>query len=303
MQFTVTILGSGSASAHATRFPSAQILTVNHEYYLIDCGEGTQYRLLENKIKPSKLKAIFISHLHGDHYFGLFGLLNSLSLGHRKEPLTVYSPKGLRDILIEVFRWSDTKLTYPFSIIEVDTESTGTLFQHEHLTVEHFPLNHRVPCTGYCFRYRNNERSIIKERLKPEMTFEQIKLLKKGINIVSPAQQLLYSVEEYTLPPPPERVYTYCSDTSFLPSIVEHIKGTTTLYHEATFLSDLEELANYTLHSTAKQAAQIAHLAKVQNLLLGHLSSRYIDFTKSLQEAREVFANTEAATENTTFVI
>lgn len=301
MKFQVTILGSGSASAFSGRYPSAQILAVDNDLYLIDCGEGTQYRMLENKIKPGKLKGIFISHLHGDHYFGLFGLLNSLSLAHRTEPIQLFAPTGLRDILTEVFRWSDTRLTYPLEITEVDTRSAGTLFQAGRLTVENFPLNHRIPCSGYLFRYINTERSIIPEKLTTNISYDQIKTLKKGMDVIDAENQRIYKAEEYTYPPDQERAYAYCSDTSYLPEIVKYIEGATTLYHEATFLKDLSELATKTFHSTAEQAGEIANLAKVQKLLIGHLSCRYPDFNLSIAEARTIFSNSYIAIENTTF--
>ncbi len=303
MTFQVTILGSGSASAVSGRYPSAQILTVDNDQYLIDCGEGTQYRMMENKIKPGKLKGIFISHLHGDHYFGLFGLLNSLSLGHRTEPVRLYAPAGLQDILTEIFRWSDTRLTYPLEFTEVDPHAHHTLFQAGRLTVENFPLQHRIPCSGYIFRYKNDERSMIREKLTSEISFEQIKTLKKGMDVIDAENQRIYEASEYTYPAAEARVYTYCSDTSYAPEILPFIEGTTTLYHEATFLNDLSDLATKTLHATAKQAAQIANLAKVQKLLIGHLSSRYPDFNQSLAEARVVFPETYVASENATFRI
>lgn len=303
MKFQVTILGSGSASAHAGRYPSAQLLNADGDLYLIDCGEGTQYRMLENRIRPGRLKGIFISHLHGDHYFGLFGLLNSLSLGHRTEPIKLFGPPGLRDILTEIFKWSDTRLTYPLEFTEVDTQSGNILFESDRLTVENFPLNHRIPCSGYLFRYKNIERSIIPEKLTPEISHEQIRTLKKGMDVIDAAKQKIYKADDYTYPPVQDRVYAYCSDTSFYPEIIKFIKGTTTLYHEATFLKDLSELAKKTFHATAEQAAQIANLAKVQKLLIGHLSSRYPDFSLSLAEAKEIFAESYIAEENTTYDI
>jgi ribonuclease Z len=301
LTFQVTILGSGSASAHSGRYPSAQILNVDSDLYLIDCGEGTQYRMLENKIKSGKLKGIFISHLHGDHYFGLFGLLNSLSLGHRTEPIRLFGPAGLSDILTEIFKWSDTRLTYSLDFTEVDTRSNQVLLQEGRLTVENFPLNHRIPCSGFLFRYKNADRSIIPDKLTNDITYEQIKTLKQGMDVIDVDRRKIYKAEDYTYPPVHDRVYAYCSDTSFSPSLLPYIEGTTTLYHEATFLKNLSELAKKTFHSTAEQAAQMANLAKVQKLLIGHLSSRYPDFTLSLAEAKAIFPNSYIAEENATY--
>ncbi|WP_247234810.1 ribonuclease Z [Telluribacter sp. SYSU D00476] len=303
MTFQVTILGSGSALPQPGRHFSSQLLTVEHECFLIDCGEGTQYRLLEQKFRPSRLRAIFISHLHGDHYFGLFGLLNSLSLGSRTEELYLFGPKGLGDIITEVFRHSSTRLSYPLHYHELDADNPGPIWSTSTLTIHTVPLQHRVPCTGFLFREKSKARRIIKEKITLDMTYQHMRMLKEGRDVYDNEGNLLYPYEDYTYAPPKPRSYAYCSDTAYLPELVPYLQDVDMLYHEATFLEDLSERAKKTFHSTAAQAARIAEQARIGKLLIGHLSSRYLDSEASLQEARSIFPNTYMAAEGVTFEV
>lgn len=270
---------------------------------MIDCGEGTQYRLLENKIRVSRLKAIFISHLHGDHYFGLFGLLNSLSLASRKEELFLFGPKGLDEILTTLFKYSHTVLSYPLHFQSVDPDSPGIIWSGQNVTVTTIPLQHRIPCTGFLFRENIKSRSFKKEKLISGMTVEQIKLLKDGKDVLDETGELLYKNEEYTLEPEAPASYAYCSDTVFSEDLIPYLEDVDLLYHEATFLTDLQDLARRTLHSTALQAAEIALKSGVKHLLIGHLSARYSDNVASLAEARSLFPATDFAAEGTTWHI
>jgi ribonuclease Z len=303
LTFQITILGSGSATPTLHANPSAQLLEIGSDYYLIDCGEGTQYRLLERHFRPGRLKGIFISHLHGDHYFGLFGLLTSLSLGQRTEELHLVAPPGLRDVLVEIFRQSDTRLSYPLHFRETDASHPGLIFETPHMTVSTLPLQHRIPCTGFLFREKPGDRKLIKEKITPEMQYEDFRALKQGEDIRGEDGAIRFSSEDYTLPPPPPRSYAYCSDTNFQPDLIPFLEGTDCMYHEATFRDEQLERAKKTFHSTARQAASIARDAGVGKLLIGHLSSRYHDHLISLDEARSVFAETYFAEEGNTYEI
>lgn len=299
----ITILGSGSATPTLRSHPSAQIIEVGSDYFLIDCGEGTQYRLLEMRIRPGRLKGIFITHLHGDHYFGLFGLLTSLSLSQRTDDLLLFGPRGLNDVLTEVFRQSDTRLSYPLHFHEIDAENPGLIYETAAFGVSTLPLRHRIPCTGFLFREKPCLRNLIKEKISPEMTHEQLRALKEGLDVPDNQGGTLYACRDYTLPPRTPCSYAYCSDTIYRPELVPYIQGVSCLYHEATFLYDQNERAKKTFHSTAQQAAQLASDAQVGQLLIGHLSSRYPDASASLEEARAVFANTDLAVESQTYEI
>lgn len=299
----VTILGSGSATPTLRSHPSAQIIQVGSDCYLIDCGEGTQYRLLEMRIRPGRLKGIFITHLHGDHYFGLFGLLTSLSLGQRTDDLLLFGPRGLNDVLTEVFRQSDTRLSYPLHFHEIDAQNPGLIYETASFSVGTLPLRHRIPCTGFIFREKPGLRNLIKEKINPEMTHEQLRTLKEGLDVHDGHGGTLYANRDYTLPPRTPCSYAYCSDTIYRPELVPYIQEVSCLYHEATFLNDQLERAQKTFHSTARQAAQLASAAWVGRLLIGHLSSRYPDASASLEEARAVFSNTDLAVEGQTYEI
>jgi ribonuclease Z len=300
--FSVTILGAGSASPMLGRYPTAQLLTYDNEHYLIDCGEGTQYRLLEQKARIGKLNTIFISHLHGDHYFGLIPLLSSLNLGGRTEDLWLFGPKGLDEILTLSFKHSQTPLQYTIRFTAVDTTVHQQIFENEQLTVHSIPLNHRVPCSGYLFAEKPQKNKIIKELLPEGLSFEQIKQLKDGQDVVDNDGQTHYA-SQFTLPAPPSRSYAFCSDTCYDERIAIYVSGVDMLYHEATFQDDLDKQAAERYHATARQAAQIAQQSAVGRLLIGHFSSRYKDLSGFLEQAQEVFAATQIAEQGSTFWI
>ena len=303
MTFEITILGAGSATPTLDHHPSAQVVTLGSSHYLIDCGEGTQYRLLEQKIRPGRLKGVFITHLHGDHYFGLFGLLTSLSLGGRTEDLLLFGPRGLSEILTEVFRQSDTRLSYYLDFHETDAQNPGVIYDNKLFSVSTLPLSHRIPCTGFLFREKTGERNLIKEKLSPDMSHGVLRRLKSGQNVVEENGGLRYAYEEFTTPPPPTRAYAYCSDTIFRPELVPYLQNVDCLYHEATFREEQLPRATKTHHSTAGQAAFLAKEAGVGKLLIGHLSSRYADAEPSLNEARAIFPETHLAEEGRTYPV
>ena len=303
MKFQVTILGSGSALPLPGRHPAAQIIATPSGLILMDCGEGTQFRMRELKVPFSKVKAICISHLHGDHYFGLLGLLNTYSLQGREDELCLIGPAGLDVILTEVLRQTESYFTYPLRFIPTQTDTPELVLEIDRLRIESFPLLHGVPTTGFKFVVAAEERKIKKELLSPEMSIEDIKHLKAGQDVYAASGEIKYAVEKYTYSPDAPKTYIYSSDTAYLPELATYFKGADLLYHEATFGAGLEERAMQTFHSTATQAATLARDSQVKRLLIGHLSSRYKDPQPILQEAQSIFAATEYAEEGDTFVV
>lgn len=303
MQFSVTILGAGSATPILGRHPSAQVMSYDSECFLIDCGEGTQFRLLSQRIRPSRLKAIFISHLHGDHYFGLIGLLSSLNLGGRTDDLLLFGPRGLDEILTLHFKLSNTPLQFLVHFQELSPDAPAQIFDHAHFTVSTIPLDHRIPCTGFLFREKPRKRNLVKEKINEDIPFEYLRMLKEGHDVFDESGNLLFDVENYTIPAPPPRSYAYCSDTRYDTRLVDYVQGVNLLYHEATFGDDLATQATERYHATAREAAKIARQAGVERLLIGHFSSRYKTFETLLAQAHEEFAATDIAEEGQTFVI
>jgi ribonuclease Z len=299
----VTILGAGSATPSLLRNPSAQLLTDDHESYLIDCGEGTQFQLLKLKAKTSRIKNIFITHLHGDHFFGLIGLISSFNLAHRTEPLTIFGPKGLDEIITLQLKYASTFLHFKLTFVEVNVKNNYNLIDNERITVSTIPLDHRIPCCGFLFSEKPKLRNLIKEKLPTSISINEMRLLKEGKNVFDIDNSIKYNFKTLTIEPSPAKKYAYCSDTAFLPKIVEIIDGSDALYHEATFTNELLDRANFTHHSTAAQAGEIAKLANVKKLLIGHFSSRYLDLDVNLKEAKSVFNNTEIAIEGGTYLI
>jgi ribonuclease Z len=290
LTFVLKILGSNSAAPAYNRHPTSQLLHVEQYYYLIDCGEGTQMQLSKYKIKYTRISHIFISHLHGDHYLGLTGLLSTMHLNKRTEDLFLFGPAGLAEILILQFKYSDTRLNYKIHFREL-TQDREVIFENENLTVETIPLNHRIQCTGFLFREKSKKRRLNKEVLPADLTVQQIIRLKKGEDLYNQQGELLYLNQDLTLPPKPSRSYAYCSDTKYSTCILPQIQQVDLLYHESTFLDEEAARASETFHSTARQAALMAKQANVKQLILGHYSSRYKDLTPFLEEAKEIFPN------------
>jgi ribonuclease Z len=291
LTFVLKILGSNSAAPAFNRNPTSQLLHIEQNYFLIDCGEGTQMQLNKYKVRFNRIDYIFISHLHGDHYLGLTGLLSTMHLNKRTEDLYLFGPTGIAEILTLQFKYSDTRLHYKIHFREL-TQSREMIFENENLTVETIPLNHRIQCTGFLFREKPKRRRLNKAVLPENLSLSQIVRLKKGEDIVNAQGNLIYKNEELTLPPKKSRSYAYCSDTRYHEPIIAQIAGVDLLYHESTFLEVEAQRASETFHTTARQAAQIAQQAKVQQLILGHYSSRYKDLSPFLEEARSIFPNT-----------
>ncbi|MBC6612652.1 ribonuclease Z [Hymenobacter sp. BT507] len=301
MEFELKILGSASATPVMDRHHTAQLLTVGGSQYLIDCGEGTQRRLLEYKIRHPRIHTIFISHLHGDHFFGLFGLLGTMHLHGRTDPLQLFGPPGLDEILTTQFRYSGTKLNFELLFTAVDTTQHQQIFEDKQLTVHTLPMQHRIPCCGYLFREKPRRRHLVKEQLPAGLTPTQLASLAQGEDVYDPATRaLLVRNADVTTDPTPSRSYAFCSDTLYLPGLATLLHGVDLLYHEATFLDEMRERAALTHHSTAHQAALLAQQAQVKQLLIGHFSSRYRDLAPLLAEAQAVFPNTELGVEGKT---
>lgn len=303
LPFTLTILGAGSATPTLRLHPTAQLLTVGSDFMLIDCGEGTQFRLIEQKIRPGRLRYIFISHLHGDHYFGLAPLLSTLNLGGRTEDLYLFGPRGLEEVLTTIFRVSDSRLGYKLNFRAVDPNQPVLLLDHPQVTVESIPLEHRIDCTGYLVREKPHKPHLLREKLPADVPIQYLRQLKEGQDILDADGQVVYAAAEYTEPGPPARSYAFCSDTRYVEALVPQLQGVDLLYHEATFLEDNAQRAAEVYHSTARQAATIAAKAGVGRLLIGHFSSRYKQFEPFLDEARAVFPETYLATEKQTVEI
>ena len=282
------------------RHPTAQVLTVGASTYLIDCGEGTQWQMLEHRVRPHHLRVIFISHLHGDHYFGLFGLLGTMHLQGRTQPLRIVGPPGLDEVLTTQARVSGMQLAFVMEFTPVDTETHAVVYEDEQLTVASLPMRHRIPCAGYLFSEKPRRANLLKDKLPTGLRPEQLARLAQGEDLPADEHQPGLRHADVSTPAPPPRRYAFFSDTLYTPALAELIEGADLLYHEATFLEDLRERAAQTHHSTARQAAQIARDAHVKRLLLGHFSSRYRALEPLLHEAQGVFPTAELATEGLT---
>lgn len=258
-------------------------------------------QLKKYSIPFHKINHIFISHLHGDHYLGLMGLLFSMHLLKREDDMNLYGPVGLDEIITLQLKYSKSSLNFRINFHVIRPNSSITLFEDEGVTVSAFPLNHKIPCSGFIIKERPKPRRIDKEKLPAGILLQHIALLKQGKDVMNEDGTILYRNEDYTLHPRPSHSYAYCSDTMYDESIVPHISGVSLLYHESTFTMEHADKAAETLHSTALQAARIAKKAKAGRLLLGHFSARYKELEPLLQEAQSEFGNTALAIEGETF--
>ncbi|MBA2407359.1 MAG: ribonuclease Z [Chitinophagales bacterium] len=302
MTFEVTILGSNSALPSHGRHPTSQVVNHNENLYLLDCGEGTQIQLSTYKIKRSKINHIFISHLHGDHYYGLIGLLTSYHLLKRTEPVNLYGPKGLKEILEVNFRYSDTRLVYTLNIHEINCSDSELILESDQLAISTIPMKHRIPCCGFLFRQKPAGRKIIAEKIAfYEIPLSAIPDLRTGKDISLGDRKI--PNEELTTDPPIPKSYAYCSDTLYNETFLNIIHGVDMMYHETTFMDDSKGRAEITYHSTTLQAGMIAKKAAVKKLLIGHFSSKYDDLSLLLQETKSIFENTELAEEGKIFKI
>lgn len=301
MRFELTTLGTGAALPARGRYPSAQLLNANERLYLIDCGEGTQERLRQAEVNFSRIERIVISHLHGDHYLGLMGLVSTMHLLGRTSALHVHGPAELKEIVHVQLRASGTYLRYPLQFHAVAPVSGGAVFEDDRVVVTALALKHRIPTTGYRFTERQAPRNLRLDKLAVVPHYLR-NAVKAGEDLVL-ADGTRIPNAELTHPPAAPRSYAYCSDTAFAPELVPFLAGVDLLYHEATFTELLAARAKETFHSTARQAATIAKEAGVGRLLLGHFSSRYKNNDDLLAEARAVFPRTELSEEGRSFSI
>ena len=299
--FALTTLGTGAALPARGRFPSAQLLDAHGALYLIDCGEGTQERLRVAGVNFMRVGHVFISHMHGDHYLGLMGLISSMHLMGRQAPLHVYGPPELRQVLDVQLRASRTYLRYQLHVHVLEHSSGVEVHADDRVTVTSLALKHRIPCTGFVFRERPALRNLRPDKVHLIPHFKRA-AVKAGEDLVLP-EGTRYPNADLTLDPPLPRSYAYCSDTAYEPALIPHIRGVDLLYHEATFTEAMAARARETLHSTAAQAARLALEAGVHRLLLGHFSSRYRDADELLREARRYFPHVAVSMDGETYPV
>lgn len=291
----LTILGCYSATPRTFHNPTAQLLEIRKHLFLIDCGEGTQVALRKSKVKFARVKHIFISHLHGDHFFGLIGLISTFQLLGREAELHIYGPEGIKEIITLQLKLSKSWTAFPLIFHELASKKAEIIFEDNTLTIETIPLNHRVYTNGFLFKEKPGERRLNMDAvLNNAIDTSYYRKLKSGADVVN-EKGLLIANETVTFPPNPPKSYAFCSDTAYHPEIVPQIEGVTALYHESTFLDEHEHLCQKTKHSTAKQAASIAAQANAGQLVLGHFSTRYDNTELFKKEAKTVFENTDTA--------
>ena len=303
MRFDVLILGSSSATPIYGRHPTAQLININEQLYLVDCGEGTQVQLIKYGVKSNRIKHIFISHLHGDHYLGLIGLVSSMHLVGRKDELHIYGPPGLKEIMDMHFLYSQTELRYPLHIHTTSDDTSHVVFENENLRVSTFPLNHRIACTGFRFDEKKRLPAINRDKVAEiGIPTSLLPSIKRGHDYTAP-DGTVYPWQDLTIAADPPRSYAYCSDTMRTPGYLPYIQQVDLLYHEATFLHEMVDRAETTHHTTALQAAEIATEVEAKKLLIGHYSARYKDLKPLLHESRSVFENTQLALEGNWYPI
>ncbi|MCR9173746.1 MAG: ribonuclease Z [bacterium] len=293
MDFTVTILGSGAAVPTSRRNPSGQYIQCRNRHFLIDCGEGTQMQMRKFGVNFNRITHVFISHLHGDHFFGLVGLLSTMHLMGRVKAIHIYGPVGLKDIVLMQLEVAKGKLAFELIFREIAPEESTVLFEDEKVKVTCFPLVHKIPTSGFLIEEKERERKLLADKAKKDgVKREYFHRLKKGEDIVA-EDGIMISHLEYTEAAEKPKSYAYCSDTAYSEKTIKFVEGVNYLYHEATFIELLRDRAVATKHSTAKDAALVAKEAHVGKLLMGHLSARYDTGEEHVLEAKETFPDSE----------
>lgn len=302
-RFDVKILGCGSATPTTTHNPSAQLVNANEKLFMIDCGEGAQLQMRRFKSGFAKLHSIFISHLHGDHVFGLPGLISTLNLLGRKGELLIFAHEEVRYLLQPTLDYFNKNIHFEVKHIVLEKNKSGIIFENNTMQVFTFPLKHRIATNGFVFEEKAQPRHIKKEMIDfYQIPISEIKNIKLGADFVRPDKTVIEN-ERLTSPPTLPRRYAYCSDTAFFPDIIPYIQGVDVLYHEATFAESEKMRAHETFHTTAAEAGEIAQMARVKKLVIGHYSSRYTDLNLLLEQARTKFENTELAFEGMKIVL
>ncbi|MEJ6583636.1 MAG: ribonuclease Z [Crocinitomicaceae bacterium] len=303
MSFTIQILGSGSAIPTSSRGLTSQFINCAGRHYLIDCGEGTQTQMRRFGVKFQRIDAVFISHLHGDHYFGLIGLLSTMNLLGRVKPIQIFAPKELETILALQIEYNGSRMSYEIEFNATDTSKETVLIEDEKVTVSSFPLSHKVPTTGFKITQKEKQRHLLIDKaVSHGVKIEHYHQLKDG-NDVTNDDGKVFASKDYTFPGEKEKTFAFCSDTKYSEGIVPSITSVDLLYHEATFTEEFIDRAKATMHSTASQAATIAKMANVGKLLMGHLSARYEDGSEHLQEAQSIFQNCEVVEDGSVYSV
>ncbi|MBK6266938.1 ribonuclease Z [Marivirga sp. S37H4] len=304
MSFEVYILGSNSAAPAHGRHHTSQMLYIQDQQFMVDCGEGAQMQMKKYGLRKNRLNHIFISHLHGDHYLGLMGLLSTMHLNGRKQDLFLYGPVGLAEIITIQLKHANTKMNYPIHFKELRSPKPELILENEKLTVHTIPLQHRIPCNGFLFREKQKPRKLIKEKIvSNNLSIRHINSLKNGKDIVDENGDIIFRNKDFTRTAKKSRSYAYCSDTKYDESLIPLISEVDLLYHEGTFLHDMLDRAEETFHTTVHQAATIAEKANVGQLIIGHFSNRYRELQPLLEEAKSVFENAHLAEEGRQFTI
>ena len=297
----LTILGCYSATPRFDNNPTSQVLEINNHIFLIDCGEGTQIQLRQQKIKFARIKHIFISHLHGDHYFGLIGLISTFRLLKREADLHVYGPKGIKEVITLQLKLSDSWTNYNLYFHELESSQSELIFEDDKVEVRTIPLKHRVYTNGYLFKEKPGDRTLDVDAAKQlNINKAYYNKLKQGFDVENEDGELI-SNEKVTFDSSKPKSYAFCSDTMYKPDIVPIVSNVTAIYHESTFLDKHEHLCEPTKHSTAKQAALIARDANAGTLILGHYSTRYDNLNSFRKEAKSIFENVELADDGKVF--
>ena len=297
----VTILGNNSAVPAFNRHPTSQVVSQDGLNYLVDCGEGTQIQMIKYKIRRGKISHIFISHLHGDHYFGLVGLLNTFGLLSHKQELHVYGPSPLQQIIEMQLKVADTILPYPLFFHTLTKPEV--LVDNEKIKISCFPTTHRIECYGFLFEEKEGKRKLLIEKVrKLNIPLSFYTSLQNGLDYITPRGQTIHN-DEVTTAPEKGKKYAFCADTRYDESIIQYISEADMIYHETTYLDNVKDKAFERFHCTTKQAATIAQKAQVKKLLIGHFSSKYSTLEQFETEAREIFPNTELAIEGNSYEI
>ena len=295
MSFKLTILGCNSAVPSVERHPTAQLLNANERFFLIDCGEGTQVRLRHYQLNFQRINHIFISHLHGDHYFGLIGLICSMHLLGRNKDLHIYAHQQLKAIINLQLLASNTELNYPLFFHPISEDNDQVLYEDEKISISNVILDHTIKCSGFIFKEKKSKRKIIKDKIEQfNIPFDKYNGIKEGADWIADSGEVIKN-KEITVENTPVHSYAFCTDTIYNEGLIEKIKGIDLLYHEATFKKDLADRAKETGHSTTYEAATIAKKSAVKNLLIGHFSKRYKNLDELLVESKVEFKNTYLA--------
>lgn len=299
----LTILGCYAATPRTLSNPTSQVLEIKNKVFLIDCAEGTQVQLRKSKVKFSKISHIFISHLHGDHFYGLVGLISTFMLLNRENDLHVYGPKGIKEIILLQLKYSGSYTSYNLYFHELESTESVTIFEDDDVAVKTIPLQHRIYTNGYLFEEKNTQRKPNIENIEAyNIDKVYYNKIKNGGDITLENGTII-SNSELSFPPAPNKSYAFCSDTIYNENIIPIIENVDTLYHESTFLETESHLAEKTMHSTAIQAATIAKKANVKKLILGHFSTRYGNIELFKEQAQNVFENTDIADDGKEFDI